>query len=107
MFDTECIVNQGICIYNDDSNTLRIEYDEVNLAHNDTIVGISDTLTIKVFITYICKNYPATGTNSTSLTYNETRTIYNDINLFMVTFDELQDSYTIDELMDKNQWIVK
>lgn len=107
MIDTQEYDYQALCVYNEDSNTLRIEYDYAECGDGDRVIGENDILTIKVFISYICTYYGDYGNNATSLRLIEVQTIYNDINLFMLTFDEIQNKHTIDVLMEETQWTVK
>jgi len=95
------------CIFNEETSTLRIEKDLTDLLNTDTIIGENDLLSCKVFISYICKQYPQNGNNTTLLNSHQTKCIYNDIEGYMKTFDQIAENNNIIELIENTEWIVK
>ena len=94
------------CVYNKDSNTLRIETEGSTYTKYDKIVFVDDGLTVKVFISYICKQYPANGNNSTHLSYKDVKAIHKDINGYLETFDTVAESFDFDDLITDDSWRV-
>lgn len=95
------------CVFNNDSNTLRIEKNMDSLIQNDVVIFKNDPLSTKVFISYICTSYSDTGNNSTHLIEKQIRSIYADIEGYMKTFDIISETLDFDDLIDDNAWRVQ
>ena len=95
------------CVFNKDSNTLRVEKKLDSLIQNDVVIFENDPLSCKVFISYICTSYPDTGNNSTHLIEKQIRSIYADIEGYMKMFDIVSETINFNELISDEDWRVQ
>jgi len=93
------------CIYNDESNTLRIERPGATLIPGDSCVMETDIISIKVFITFVCDQYPASGTNSTHLSGSDIQKLAFDLKAYEEIYNEIIPTLLLDDL-ENEEWRV-